>query len=242
MDSIKSRGRHYISAILLVLVGVWFDQFTKTLAVDHLKGQDPFILFKNVFQFEYLENHGAAFGILQNKQIFFFIIVLIISVFIIWFYLHVPMTKKLLPLRICAVFIFSGAIGNFIDRLKLGYVVDFFYFKLIDFPVFNVADIYVTVGTFILVFAIKGMANVPELTDGLGKFIVFGIIVSIGMSLGGLTGYAINPARDLGPRLAHAVLPIKGKGSSNWGYGIVTLIGPVIGAVAAVLLFGAIPW
>lgn len=81
MDSIKSRGRHYISAILLVLVGVWFDQFTKTLAVDHLKGQDPFILFKNVFQFEYLENHGAAFGILQNKQIFFFIIVLIISVF-----------------------------------------------------------------------------------------------------------------------------------------------------------------
>lgn len=62
MNSIKSRGRHYISAILLVLVGVWFDQFTKTLAVDHLKGQDPFILIKNVFQFEYLENHGAAFG------------------------------------------------------------------------------------------------------------------------------------------------------------------------------------
>ena len=243
MDSIKSRGRHYISAILLVLVGVWFDQFTKTLAVDHLKGQDPFILIKNVFQFEYLENHGAAFGILQNKQIFFFIIVLIISVFIIWFYLHVPMTKKLLPLRICAVFIFSGAIGNFIDRLKLGYVVDFFYFKLIDFPVFNVADIYVTVGTFILVFAIKGMANVPELTDGLGKFIVFGIIVSIGMSLGGLTGYAINPARDLGPRLAHAVLPIKGKGDSNFGYGLVVpIIGPIIGAIAAVLLYGAIPW
>ena len=51
MDSIKSRGRHYISAILLVLVGVWFDQFTKTLAVDHLKGQDPFILFKNVFHY-----------------------------------------------------------------------------------------------------------------------------------------------------------------------------------------------
>ena len=59
---------------------------------------------------------------------------------------------------------------------------------------------------------------------------------------GGLTGYAINPARDLGPRLAHAVLPIKGKGSSNWGYGVVTLVGPVIGAVAAVLLYGAIPW
>ena len=79
-------------------------------------------------------------------------------------------------------------------------------------------------------------------SEAVGTFIVFGIIVSIGMSLGGLTGYAINPARDLGPRLAHAVLPIKGKGSSNWGYGVVTLVGPVIGAVAAVLLYGAIPW
>lgn len=98
------------------------------------------------------------------------------------------------------------------------------------------------VGTFVLVFAIKGMAQVPNLTAGLGKFLVFGIIVSIGMSLGGLTGYAINPARDLGPRLAHFLLPIKGKGDSNWGYGVVTLVGPIIGAVAAVLLYGAIPW
>ena len=99
------------------------------------------------------------------------------------------------------------------------------------------------VGTFILAFfAIKGIGNVTGLSTGVDKLFVFGIIVSIGMSLGGLTGYAINPARDLGPRMAHAVLPIKGKGSSNWGYGVVTLVGPVIGAVAAVLLYGAIPW
>ena len=98
------------------------------------------------------------------------------------------------------------------------------------------------IGTFVLVFAIKGIAQVPGLVPGLDKLLVFGIIVSIGMSLGGLTGYAINPARDLGPRLAHAVLPIKGKGDSNWGYAPVVIIGPVIGAVAAVLLYGAIPW
>ena len=96
------------------------------------------------------------------------------------------------------------------------------------------------VGTFILVFAIKGIGQVPGLAGGLDKFIVFGIIVSIGMSLGGLTGYALNPARDLGPRLAHTVLPIKGKGDSNWGYGIVTIVGPIIGAITAVLLYGAI--
>ena len=98
------------------------------------------------------------------------------------------------------------------------------------------------VGTFVLVFAIKGIANVPNLASGVDKLLVFGIIVSVGMSLGGLTGYAINPARDLGPRIAHALLPIKGKGDSNWGYSWIPVVGPVIGALAAVLLYNAIPW
>lgn len=99
------------------------------------------------------------------------------------------------------------------------------------------------IGTFVLVFAIKGIGNVAGAGDmGLNYFFVFGIIVSIGMSLGGLTGYAINPARDLGPRFAHSVLPIKGKGDSNWSYGIVPLAGPLIGAIIAVLLYSAIPW
>ena len=96
------------------------------------------------------------------------------------------------------------------------------------------------VGTFVLVFAIKGIGNVTGLAAGVDKLFVFGIIVSVGMSLGGLTGYAINPARDLGPRLAHAILPIKGKGSSNWGYGIVPLVGPILGALAAVGLYNLI--
>lgn len=96
------------------------------------------------------------------------------------------------------------------------------------------------VGTFVLVFAIKGIP--ASAAPGVEKFMVFGIIVSIGMSLGGLTGYALNPARDLGPRIAHSFLPIKGKGDSNWGYAPVVIAGPVIGAVIAVLLYGAIPW
>ena len=93
-----------------------------------------------------------------------------------------------------------------------------------------------------LVFAIKGIGQVGAVPPGVDKFLVFGIIVSIGMSLGGLTGYAINPARDLGPRIAHAVLPIKGKGASNWGYAPVVIVGPVVGAVAGALLYSAIPW
>jgi len=98
------------------------------------------------------------------------------------------------------------------------------------------------IGTFVLMFSIKGIAQVGGIATGLDKFLVFGIIVSVGMSLGGLTGYAINPARDLGPRIAHSVLPIKDKGDSNWGYAPVVIVGPVIGAIAAVLLYQAIPW
>lgn len=98
------------------------------------------------------------------------------------------------------------------------------------------------VATFVLVFAIKGIGQVDGIAGGLSNILVFGIITSIGMSLGGLTGYAINPARDWGPRLAHTVLPIKGKGSSNWNYAIVTLAGPVIGALLGVGLYAVIPW
>lgn len=99
------------------------------------------------------------------------------------------------------------------------------------------------VGTFILVFAIKGISNVSGLAMGVDKLFVFGIIVAIGMSLGGLTGYAINPARDLGPRLAHAILPIQNKADSDWKYGLlVPIFGPICGAILAVGLYAIIPW
>ena len=93
------------------------------------------------------------------------------------------------------------------------------------------------VGTFILVFGIMGMGNVEGLPVGIDKLFLCGIIVLVGMSLGGLTGFAINPARDLGPRIAHAVLPIKNKGGSDWGYALVPVVGPIIGGLLAVGLY-----
>lgn len=97
------------------------------------------------------------------------------------------------------------------------------------------------VGTFILVFAIMGFANVSGAgAAGVDKLFVFGLITSIGMSLGGTTGYAINPARDLGPRIAHAFLPIHNKADSNWGYSWVPVAGPIIGAVIAAVAFNTI--
>lgn len=85
------------------------------------------------------------------------------------------------------------------------------------------------VGTFLLVFGILYVAG-AEIT---GPFPVALLIVVIGMSLGGTTGYAINPARDLGPRIAHAILPIKGKRDSDWGYSWIPVLGPVVGALLA---------
>ena len=107
-------------------------------------------------------------------------------------------------------------------------------------PVRNV--VCEAVATFVLVFAIRGMSQLEPLSAAEGKLMVFGVITSIGMSLGGLTGYALNPARDLGPRIAHALLPIKGKGDSNWGYAWIPVVGPIIGGIIAVLIYKAIPW
>lgn len=151
MKNQRERCPNYINAVLLIALGTAFDQLTKYLAVKNLKNAEPYVLIKNVFQLEYLENRGAAFGLFQNQRLFFFLTVAIVCVVIIWFFLKVPMERRYLPLRACAVLIAAGAIGNFIDRVRLGYVVDFLYFKLIDFPIFNVADIYVTVSTILFI-------------------------------------------------------------------------------------------
>lgn len=148
MEGNKKRFFHYILACVGIIIGVAADQITKSLAVTHLRGKEPYIIIKNVFQLEYLENRGAAFGLFQNQTFFFWISLLLIAAFFFWFYSKVPMERRFLPLRICAVLIMAGGLGNFIDRIRFRYVIDFFYFVLIDFPVFNVADIYVTIAVF----------------------------------------------------------------------------------------------
>ena len=92
------------------------------------------------------------------------------------------------------------------------------------------------VGTFVLVFGILGM-GAQNLTNGMGTLFVGLLIWAIGLSLGGTTGYAINPARDLAPRIAHAILPIPNKGDSDWGYAWIPVIAPIIGAVLGAVCF-----
>ena len=99
------------------------------------------------------------------------------------------------------------------------------------------------VGTFVLVLGVLAILTPKNLNPvhgwdaGFGPFLVGILVWAIGLSLGGPTGYAINPARDLGPRLAHALLPVAGKGHSDWGYAWIPVVGPIIGGVIAALLY-----
>lgn len=153
---------------LLVAVGsflalIVFDQWTKALAVSNLMNQEPFVLIDGVFQLHYLENRGAAFGMMQGKQSFFILMSLVACLIIGWLYFKLPWKKRFHPLRGSLLFIAAGAVGNLIDRILLGYVVDFFYFELIDFPIFNVADIYVTCATVLLAVLILFVYKEEEL-------------------------------------------------------------------------------
>ena len=138
----------FVISFILILV----DQLTKLSAIHHLMGKDPLVLIDGVFELRYLENRGAAFGILQDKKLFFVIFTIIVLCLIIYVYLkRIPCEKKFIWMDLICILFVSGAVGNFIDRITKNYVVDFFYFKLINFPIFNVADIYVTVAAFAMI-------------------------------------------------------------------------------------------
>ncbi|MBM7868796.1 glycerol uptake facilitator protein [Clostridium pascui] len=95
------------------------------------------------------------------------------------------------------------------------------------------------IGTFILVFGILGIANTP-MVDGLAPIVVGGIVWAVGLTLGGTTGYAINPARDLGPRIAHQILPISDKRDSDWGYAWIPVAAPILGGIIAAVSYSII--
>lgn len=146
----KKRAVCLILDIILFSVLVYLDQITKALAVKHLKDKPAYILIDGVFELHYLENRGAAFGMLQNQKVLFVVIAAVMLVVISYMLVKLPRNKHYAALEILLVLIAAGAVGNLIDRVSQNYVVDFFYFKLINFPIFNVADIYVSVSCVLL--------------------------------------------------------------------------------------------
>lgn len=149
----RTTGLFCVGALLSFLL-IFLDQVTKYLAVAKLKNQEAFVMIPGVFELRYLENHGAAFGVLQGKKMFFITVTLLMIVLLIYVYGKIPAERHFYPLHGICIALFAGAIGNFIDRILYNYVIDFFYFSLINFPIFNVADIYVTcaMALFIILF------------------------------------------------------------------------------------------
>ncbi len=150
----KKKGKILIIDLLLLFILVAIDQFTKKIAVIKLKDQPAFNIIDGILEFNYLENKGAAFGMLQNQKVFFVFVAVVFLGVIVFVLFRAPAEKKYIRLHLLLVMIAAGAIGNMIDRLRLDYVVDFIYFVLINFPIFNVADIYVTVATAILIIQV----------------------------------------------------------------------------------------
>lgn len=148
----KQSGKRYWFAIISILVLTLIDQSAKYFVDQNMELYEKRPLINQIIELEYIHNPGAAWGILANKQIWFYICTVLILIVGCIFYIHLVRIDQYQIVQIILLFIGAGAIGNFIDRLRFQYVIDFLHFQFIDFPVFNIADCYITIGCFTLFF------------------------------------------------------------------------------------------
>jgi len=154
---INKRSNIYLIYGLSAAILITLDQLVKLWAVRDLQGQPERPLIQGFLHLTYLENTGAAFGFLANfggAQVVLAAVKLVVMAVAIWYFVKLPPEPRFNYVRVPLVMIVAGGVGNLIDRVRLGAVVDMFAFRFIAFPVFNVADIYVTVGVFLLFFVV----------------------------------------------------------------------------------------
>ena len=154
VNSVKPVWVHWLKRCTIIFILTFLDQGSKYFVLTRLKNTPDIILIPGVLQLHYLENRGMAFGLFEGKIPVF--VILCVLFFCVFFYVYarIPRTGYYLPLTITSLIMVSGALGNFIDRVFRKYVVDFIYFSLIDFPVFNMADIYVVCSGILLVILV----------------------------------------------------------------------------------------
>ena len=141
------------AVLIIIAASVAIDQALKTIVVNTLEIGQSVPLIEGVFHFTYIQNFGAAFSILQNKQAFLIIVTaLVMAIAAAVLFKNINKLSRLIVLSLA--FIIGGGIGNLIDRIRLGYVVDFLDFTLINYPVFNFADCCVVLGSIALVIGV----------------------------------------------------------------------------------------
>ena len=137
--------------IFVVLIALLIDIFTKLAAVKILMPINSVEIIKNILNFTYVENKGIAFGMFAGRRFLFIIMSLVILVMVLLVIFKTPKEARSIFLKVGGALVVSGAVGNLIDRVFKGYVVDFIELRFIDFPVFNVADIAVCIGAAMLI-------------------------------------------------------------------------------------------
>ncbi len=140
----KHSPLYYLAGAVWAAALVLLDWRIKQLVVEQLKGSSARSLIPGVLSLEYVENRGMAFGLLQDSRVFFVVVTVLVLIALLAVYRAIPEKKRFRPLSAGVVLIFAGAVGNLIDRVKNGYVVDYFRLDFIRFPVFNLADCYLT--------------------------------------------------------------------------------------------------
>ncbi len=147
----------YILPLLAIFALAGFDQLVKFWTIENIELHEHIAIWEGVFELTHIRNEGMAWGLLQNQQILFIALTPVALFVFAYFYFRAPFTKRFIPIRIAELLLAGGAIGNLVDRifrgevLFKGNVVDMFYVKLINFPVFNVADSYITIACVLLV-------------------------------------------------------------------------------------------
>ena len=144
--------KKYILPIILIILLVAVDQYTKYLVIQNIELNSQIPLLGDVLVLGHIQNKGAAWGSFSGKTALLLVITIIVAILLCRLYLKIINNDKFKLVRYCFIFVLSGAFGNLIDRVRFGYVTDFIYFKIINFPLFNFADICVTCSMFILIF------------------------------------------------------------------------------------------
>lgn len=140
----KHAWLYYVAGLVWVLLLVLLDQRAKAMAEAELKNAPARTLIPGILSLGYVENRGMAFGMLEGGRVFFVILTVVILIVLVLAYHAIPEKRRFWPLSLGVLFIIAGAVGNFIDRVRMGYVIDFFRLDFMEFPLFNLADCFLT--------------------------------------------------------------------------------------------------
>ena len=145
------KSKLYIIDAVIFAIAVLLDRLAKLYAVKSLKDRPAVPIVSGILEFQYLENKGAAFGLLKGQKSFIILVGVIVILACLYVLVKSPGKKKYISCHVLLSLILAGAVGNLCDRILYDYVVDFIYFSFIKFPIFNIADIFITVATAVLV-------------------------------------------------------------------------------------------